>query len=90
VGGEVPFSEQLTIYQVCNRLVAAERSNAGSEVREERFSESEPRVSQRVFRKQGFVERFSVSYGEFMYENKVVFVSIQEHESAILMDRSLG
>ncbi len=46
-------------------------------------------VSQRVFRKQGFVDRFSVSYRDFTYEGKVVFGSIQGHENAILMDKSL-
>ncbi|MDE3137624.1 MAG: GNAT family N-acetyltransferase [Acidobacteriota bacterium] len=46
-------------------------------------------VSQRVFRKQGFVDRFSVSYRGFKHEGKFVFNSIQGHESAILMDKSL-
>jgi ribosomal protein S18 acetylase RimI-like enzyme len=46
-------------------------------------------VSQRVFRKQGFVDRFSVSYRGFTYEGKFVFNSIQGHESAILMDKPL-
>jgi hypothetical protein len=42
-----------------------------------------------VFRKQGFADRFRVSYRDFRYEDKVVFASIQEHENAILMDKSL-
>jgi hypothetical protein len=42
-----------------------------------------------VFRKQGFEERFKVSYQDFMYDDKVVFASIQGHENAILMDKSL-
>ena len=46
-------------------------------------------VSQRVFRKQGFVDRFSVSYRDFTHEGKFVFGSIQGHENAILMDKSL-
>jgi GNAT superfamily N-acetyltransferase len=46
-------------------------------------------VSQRVFRKNGFVDRFSVSYEEFTFEGSRVFSSIQGHERAILMDRSL-
>jgi GNAT superfamily N-acetyltransferase len=46
-------------------------------------------VSQRVFRKNGFVDRFSVAYGNFTHEDKFVFASIQGHEYAILMDKSL-
>lgn len=46
-------------------------------------------VSQRVFRKNGFVDSFSVSYRDFLYEGKAVFGSIQGHASAILMDRAL-
>jgi ribosomal protein S18 acetylase RimI-like enzyme len=52
-------------------------------------TEATGRVSQRVFRKQGFEERFKVSYQDFMYDDKVVFASIQGHENAILMDKSL-
>ncbi len=46
-------------------------------------------VSQHIFRKNGFVDRFSASYGDFVYENKVVFASIREHAKAILMERAL-
>ena len=46
------------------------------------LTEATGSVSQRVFRRQGFVERFSVSYRDFIYENKVVFASMLEHESA--------
>jgi len=53
------------------------------------LTEATGRVSQRVFRKQGFVDRFSVRYRDFRHEGKSVFASIREHESAILMDRPL-
>ncbi len=53
------------------------------------LTEATGTVSQHVFRKQGFRGRFSVAYRDFMYEGKTVFASIQGHESAILMDRSL-
>lgn len=46
-------------------------------------------VSQHVFRKNGFVDRFSVKYRDFVYENKTVFASIQEHDGAMLMERVL-
>jgi hypothetical protein len=53
------------------------------------LTEATGRISQRVFRKQGFVDRFSISYRDFTYEHKVVFASIQGHENASLMDKSL-
>jgi len=53
------------------------------------LTEATGRVSQHVFRKLGFVDRFSVSYRGFRYEDQVAFASIQGHESAILMDKSL-
>jgi ribosomal protein S18 acetylase RimI-like enzyme len=54
------------------------------------LTEATGRVSQHIFRTSGFADRFSVSYHDFVYENKVVFASIREHERAILMDRSLA
>jgi ribosomal protein S18 acetylase RimI-like enzyme len=54
------------------------------------LTEATGRVSQHIFRKNGFADRFSVSYRDFVYENKVVFASIREHEKAILMDKSLA
>ncbi len=47
-------------------------------------------ISQRVFRKLGFTERFQISYRDFRYERREVFSSIQQHEAAILMDRLLA
>lgn len=54
------------------------------------LTEATGKVSQHIFRTSGFADRFSVSYQDFVYENKVVFGSIREHERAILMDRSLA
>lgn len=54
------------------------------------LTEATGKVSQHIFRKNGFANRFSVLYRDFLYENKVVFASIREHEKAILMDRSLA
>ncbi len=53
------------------------------------LTEATGKISQHVFRKTGFADRFSVFYRDFLYENKAVFGSIKEHEKAILMDRSL-
>jgi len=53
------------------------------------LTEATGRVSQHIFRKNGFVERFSVSYQDFVYDNSKVFASIQGHDKAILMERAL-
>lgn len=47
-------------------------------------------VSQHIFRRCGFAERFSVAYRDFVYEGETVFASIREHEKAILMQGLLG
>ena len=54
------------------------------------LTEASGKISQHILRKQGFVDRFSVSYRDFVYEGKVTFASIQKHESAILMARALA
>ena len=54
------------------------------------LTEATGRVSQHIFRKNGFADRFSVSYRDFLYENKTVFAAIREHDKAILMDRPLA
>ena len=53
-------------------------------------TEATGKVSQHVFLKNGFADRFSVSYRDFKYENEPVFASIRDHEKAILMERSLA
>jgi ribosomal protein S18 acetylase RimI-like enzyme len=53
------------------------------------LTEATGRVSQHIFRKNGFVDRFRVPYQEFIYENKKVFASIQDHDQTILMERVL-
>jgi ribosomal protein S18 acetylase RimI-like enzyme len=52
-------------------------------------TEATGKISQHIFRKNGFAERFSVAYRTFTYENRAVFASIQDHERAILMDRPI-
>lgn len=54
------------------------------------LTEATGKVSQHIFRKNGFADRFSVLYRNFLYEDRLVFTSIREHEKAILMDRSLA
>src|SRR5215472_6850045 len=53
------------------------------------LTEATGKISQHIFRKNGFIQRFSVPYRSFMYENRPVFASIQGQEGAMLMDRSI-
>ena len=53
------------------------------------LTEATGKVSQHIFRKNGFAERFSISYSDFFYQGKAVFASIKEHEKAILMEKPL-
>jgi len=53
------------------------------------LTEATGKISQHVFRKNGFADRCSIPYAEFAYEGRPVFASLREHERAILMDRSL-
>jgi ribosomal protein S18 acetylase RimI-like enzyme len=53
------------------------------------ITEATGRVSQHIFRKNGFTDRVSISYRDFLFEDNAVFASIRDHEKAILMDRSL-
>jgi ribosomal protein S18 acetylase RimI-like enzyme len=46
-------------------------------------------VAQHVFRKAGFVERLRVPYATFRRDSATPFASIQGHEGAILMEKSL-
>ena len=46
-------------------------------------------ISQRVFRKLGFEERFRIRYRDFRYQDAAVFAGITEHDGAALMDRAL-
>jgi len=46
-------------------------------------------ISQRVFRKLGFEERFRVRYRDFRYQAAAVFAGITEHDGVALMDRAL-
>lgn len=52
-------------------------------------TEATNRTSQHIFRKQGFVERVSRSYGDYRFDDQAVFASIAEQGGPILMDKPL-
>lgn len=47
-------------------------------------------ISQNIFRKFGFVDRFEASYNTFTFQGKQVFNAIKDHHGIILMDKSLS
>jgi len=47
-------------------------------------------ISQRVFRKVGFEERYRVSYRDYRYCGETVFAAIVGHDAALLMEKTLG
>jgi len=52
-------------------------------------TEATNKVSQHIFRKQGFVERVRRSYGTHTFDGRTVFSSIAEHGGPLLMDKQL-
>lgn len=52
-------------------------------------TEATGNVSQHVFSKLGFHERFRLLYREFRFEGKAVFSSIREHSGVVLMEKRL-
>ena len=52
-------------------------------------TEATNKVSQHIFRKQGFVERVRRSYEAHRFDGRHVFASIAEHGGPMLMDKSL-
>jgi len=53
-------------------------------------TEATNKVSQHIFRKQGFVERVRRSYLTHRFDGRAVFQSIAEHGGPILMDKSIA
>ena len=46
-------------------------------------------VSQHIFRKFGFLDRFEAPYKTFTFQGRQVFEAIKDHHGIILMDKSL-
>lgn len=54
------------------------------------ITEATGRVSQHVFRKLGFQERYARAYKDFSCEGRLVFESIEAHGGTTLMERVIG
>ena len=72
---------------VAQGLVQACVNNGSGRGYRAAVTEATGRVSQHIFRKNGFADRFSVAYRDFIYEGRAVFDSIREHDAAILMEK---
>lgn len=74
---------------VAQQLVAACLEHGARRGYRLAVTEATNKVSQRIFRKQGFVERVQRSYQAYRFDGRAVFASIAEHGGPMLMDRSL-
>jgi len=74
---------------VAQRLVAAIVENGLELGFRHAVTEATGVVSEHVFRKAGFIERLRIPYASFRRDSATPFASIQTHESAILMAKSL-
>ncbi len=75
---------------IAQRLVQTSLENGRRKGYHWALTEATGTVSQRVFGKLGFVERFRVSYRDYQYNGDAVFAAIQGHEGAALMDRPVA
>jgi GNAT superfamily N-acetyltransferase len=83
-------SERAAGQGVAQGLVAACLENGARRGYRTAVTEATNRVSQHIFRKQGFVPRVRRSYETHRFEGRAVFGSIAEHGGPILMDKSLA
>ena len=74
---------------VAQKLVETCLKHGASHGYRRAVTEATNKVSQHIFRKQGFVERVRRSYGTHYFEGRAVFASIAEQGGPVLMDREL-
>lgn len=74
---------------VAHQLVARCLANGFEENYRAAVTEATNPTSQHIFRKQGFIDRVSRSYGEQRFAGQYPFKSIAEHGGPILMDREI-
>ena len=72
---------------IARMLVQQTLENGRSRGYERALTEATGKVSQHIFRSQGFVERFRIVYKEFLHEGKRPFGTISDHEAVILLER---
>lgn len=75
---------------IATRLVETCMANAAADGYKTAVTEATGSVSQHVFRKLGFVDRFQVLYQEFTFDGQRVFPSIEGVDGTVLMTRELS
>ena len=74
---------------VAHQLVAECLKHGASRGYRLAITEATNKVSQHIFRKQGFVSRVQRSYLTHRFNGREVFASIADHSGPMLMDKSL-
>jgi ribosomal protein S18 acetylase RimI-like enzyme len=75
---------------VAQQLVAECLANGARRGYQLAVTEATNKISQHIFRKQGFVERVRRSYRDHRFNGQAVFASITEQEGPMLMDKKLA
>jgi ribosomal protein S18 acetylase RimI-like enzyme len=83
-------SEHVAGRGVAQQLVAGSVAHGRSRGYRVAVTEATNKVSQHIFRKQGFVERVHRSYAAHRFEGQAVFAAIEQHGGPILMDKILA
>jgi GNAT superfamily N-acetyltransferase len=82
-------SDRVARQGVAQQLVAACLQNGKARGYRMAVTEATNKVSQHIFRKQGFVARVQRSYEAHCFQGRKVFASIAEHGGPRLMDKAL-
>jgi ribosomal protein S18 acetylase RimI-like enzyme len=75
--------------RVAQKLVMACLENGRRRGYRLAVTEATNKISQHIFRKQGFVEREWRSYRDYRYEGQATFMSIADQGGPVLMDKVL-
>ena len=75
---------------IAQQLVAECVGNARRKGYRLAVTEATNKISQHVFRTQGFVERVRRSYRDHQFEGRAFFTSIADHGGPLLMEKHLG
>jgi ribosomal protein S18 acetylase RimI-like enzyme len=82
-------SDRVAGQGVAHQLVAECLKHGASRGYRLAVTEATNKVSQHIFRKQGFVQRVQRSYRDHRFDGCEVFASIADHGGPMLMDKSL-
>ncbi len=74
---------------IAHTLVHQTLENGRRRGYERAITEATGKVSQHIFRKQGFIERFRIVYKDFLQDGNRPFETISDHGAVILLERDL-